>query len=120
MTVGISATAANSALDTLLGSTPAFTLHIADPGAAGTTSPSAGDATKITGAMSAAAAGSKALSSNAGPWTNGGATETLSHVAAWITTVFKISAALTASRAWIATDTFTLTGFTVSITPIAA
>jgi len=120
MTAGISATAANSALDTLLGSTPAFTLHTGDPGSAGTANASAGDATKITGAMSSASAGSKALSANAGPWTNASTTETLTHVSAWITTVFKLSAALTASQAWVDTNTFTLTTFTVSITPVAA
>lgn len=120
MTTGIRGAEANSLLDTLLGSTPAFTIHVGDPGAAGTGNPSVGDATKITGAASSASAGSKALSSNAGPWTNGGTSETLSHVASWITTVFKVSAALSASQAWASGNTFTLTTFTVSISPIAA
>jgi hypothetical protein len=123
MTVGVRAAEANSILDTLLGATPAFTIHVGDPGAAGTSNPSGADATKITGAMSSASAGSKALSANVGPWTNGttaAVSETLSHVAAWITTVFKISAALTSSQAWVSTNTFTLTTFTVSVTPIAA
>lgn len=120
MTTGIRTAEANSLLDTLLGSTPAFQIHVGDPGAAGTSNLSAGDATKITGAMASASAGSKALSANAGPWTNGGTSETLSHVSAWITTVFKISAALTASQAWVASNTFTLTTFTVSVTPLAA
>lgn len=120
MTVGIRSAEADSLLDTLLGSTPAFTLHTGDPGAAGTSNASVGDNTKKTGAASASSGGTKSTSASTGPWTNGGTSETISHVAAWITTVFKISAALTASRAWVSADTFTLTSFSVSISPIAA
>lgn len=120
MTVGIKSSEADSILDTLLGSTPAFTIHVGDPGAAGTSNPSAGDSSKKTGAAGSSSAGTKAMTGTTGPWTNGGTSETISHVAAWITTAFKISSALTASRAWVSGDTFTLTSFSVSITPIAA
>lgn len=120
MTVGIRSAEADSLLDTLLGSTPGFTLHTGDPGAAGTSNASAGDSSKKTGAASASSGGTKSTSASTGPWTNGGTSETISHVAAWITTVFKISAALTASRAWVSGDTFTLTSFSVSLSPIAA
>lgn len=120
MTTGIKASEANSLLDTLLGSTPAVTLHIGDPGASGTANPSAGDATKITIAAGSASAGSKSMTGTGGPWTNGGASETLSHIAVWITTAFKVSGALSASQAWASGNTFTLTTLTVSITPVAA
>lgn len=120
MTVGISATAANSALDTLLGATPAVTLHTGDPGAAGTANASAGDATKITIAAASASAGSKAMTGSGGPWTNGGTSETLSHISLWITTVFKLSSALSASQPWVSGNTFTLTSLTVALSPIAA
>jgi hypothetical protein len=120
MTVGIRSAEADSLLDTLLGSTPGITLHTGDPGAAGTSNASAGDNTKKTIAMGSSASGTKAMTGTGGPWTNGGSSETLTHIAAWITTVFKISAALTASQAWANTNTFTLTTFSVSVTPIAA
>lgn len=120
MTTGIAASEANSALDTLLGSGPGITLHTGDPGAAGTASASAGDSSKKTITMGSASAGSKAMTGSGGPWTNGGASETLSHVAAWITTVFKVSGALSSTQAWDSGNTFTLTTFTVSITPVAA
>lgn len=120
MTVGIRSAEADSLLDTLLGSTPAFTLHTADPGASATTAASAGDSSKKTGAASSSSAGTKSISSSVGPWTNAGTSETISHVAAWITTVFKVSSALTTARSWILGDTFTLTSFSVSITPIAS
>src|ERR1044072_790260 len=115
MTVGIKSAEADSLLDTLLGSTPGITLHTGDPGSAGTANASAGDNTKKTISMSSSSAGTKAMSGTGGPWTNGGSSETLSHIAAWITTTFKISAALSASQAWASAHTFTLTSFSVSL-----
>ena len=120
MTVGIRSADADSLLDTLLGSTPAFTLHTADPGAAGTSNASVGDSTKKTGAASASSGGTKSISSAVTGWTNGGTSETISHVSCWITTTFKVSSALTASRAWVSGDTFSLSTFSVSLSPIAA
>lgn len=120
MTTGIRSAEADSLLDTLLGSTPAFTIHTGDPGAAGTSNASAGDNTKKTGAAGSSSAGTKAMTGTTGPWTNGGTSETISHIAAWITTVFKVSAALAASRAWATGDTITLTSFSVTLGPVAA
>jgi hypothetical protein len=56
-------------------------------------------------------------------WTNGGTTETISHISVWdaITTGnFIYSAALTTPQAWVSTNTLTLTSLAVSLTPIAA
>lgn len=130
MTVGIStANLANKWLD-MLGAT-AFTapavfaikLHTADPGSAGTTAAAVGDATRKSVTWSAASSGSKAMSSMSGSWTNGGTSETLSHISGWDSTTagnFLLSGALSASKAWANGDTFTLTALSVSLTPLAA
>lgn len=130
MTVGLAATTlANKWLDMLGGTAftaPALTaikLHTADPGAAGATAAAAGDTTRKTVTWAAASAGSKAMSSMSGGWTNGGTTETLSHISGWDSTTagnFLFSAALSSSQAWANTNTYSLTGLTISFTPIAA
>lgn len=130
MTVGLSAVnLANSWLN-MLGGT-AFTapsgayakLHTADPGSAGTTAAAAGDTTRKAITWSAASAGSKAMASMAGAWTNGGTSETITHISVWDASSggnFLYSFALTASQAWVSTNTFSLTGHTFALTPIAA
>lgn len=130
MAVGLSAAnLANKWLDMLAGT--AFTaptvcaikLHTADPGSAGTTAAAAGDTTRKSVTWSAASAGSKAMSSMSGSWTNGGTSETLTHLSAWDSTSagnFLFSAALTSSKAWASTDTFSLSTLTFALTPIAA
>lgn len=98
-------------------------LHTADPGSAGTTAVSVGDATRKTVSQSAASGGSMAISGTAGPWTNGGTSETLTHISVWDASSagnFLYSASLTASQAWASTNTFTLNTLTVAITPLAA
>lgn len=98
-------------------------LHTADPGASGATAASVGDATRKTVAQSAASGGSMAISGTAGPWTNGGTSETITHVSVWDAVSggnFLYSAALSASQAWASGNTFTLNGLTVSISPLAA
>lgn len=98
-------------------------LHTADPGSAGATAVSVGDATRKTVAQSAASGGSMAISGTAGPWTNGGTSETLTHISVWDASSggnFLYSASLTASQAWASTNTFTLNTLTVAITPLAA
>lgn len=122
MTLGVTSTIANSWLDTDF-ATNWIKLHTGDPGAAGATAAAAGDTTRKQATMSSASAGSKSQSANTGPWTNGGTSETLSHISVWTASTagtFKLSAALTASQAWVSTNTFTLTSFSVSITPLAA
>lgn len=133
MVVGLSAVnLANAWLDML--EATAFTaptatwveLHTADPGAAGTTAVSVGSTTRLqvtSGNWNAAASGSKSISATVGPWTNGGTSETLSHIAVFSASTagtFWFSAALTSSQAWASTNTFSLTALTVAFTPIAA
>ncbi len=130
MTTGLSGVnLANKWLD-MLGGT-AFTapavfavkLHTADPGAVGTTAAAAGDTTRKSVTFSAASAGSKAMTAISGSWTDGGTSETISHISCWDSTTagnFLASAALSSPQAWVATNTFSLTSLTVSLTPIAA
>jgi hypothetical protein len=130
MTVGISTTnLANKWLDMLHGTAftaPAATwveLHTADPGANGTTSVSVGSTTRLQATLGTSAGGSTAISGSIGPWTNGGTSETLSHIAVFSLSsagTFYFSAALTASQAWASTNTFTLTSLSFAFTPLAA
>jgi hypothetical protein len=134
MTVGISA--ANLAtpwLNMIKGTAftaPAATwveLHVADPGAAGTTGVSVGSTTRLqvtTGNWTSSSAGSAlAMAASIGPWTNSGTSETLSHIGVFSASsagTFYFSAALTSSQAWASTNTFSLTALTVALTPQAA
>jgi hypothetical protein len=130
MTVGISsANIATGWLNSLRGTT--FTglagsfakLHTADPGAAGATAAAVGSATRVTFAFAAPSGNAIALTGTAPVWTNGGTSETLTHISVWDAVTagsFDYSIALTASQAWVSTNTFTLTSLTVSLTPIAA
>lgn len=124
MAVGLAASVVNGWLDGSFSTTNAWVkLHTADPGSAGTTAAAAGDTTRKQATMASAAAGSKAMTGTAGPWTNVSTTETLTHISLWTLVTagtFQGSAALTASQAWVNTNTFTLTGLTIAITPIAA
>lgn len=98
-------------------------LHISDPGSAGANGPSVGSTTRVAQGFAAASGGSKAGSGTAPVWTNGGTSETLSHISAWDASTagnFVFSAALTATQAWASGNTFTLTSITVALTPIAA
>lgn len=130
MTVGLAVTTlANKWLDML--SATAFTapvgsfvkLHTADPGVAGATAAAVGSATRVTITYAAASAGVKAMNGTLPVWTNGGTTETISHISLWdaITAgTFLFTGALTTPQAWAATNTFTLTSLSMAITPLAA
>lgn len=124
MTVGLAASVVNGWLDgTFATATCWVKLHTADPGASGATGAAVGDATRKQATMAAASGGSKAASASVGPWTNGGTSETLSHISLWSASsagTFNGSGALSASQAWASTNTFTLTALSVAITPIAA
>jgi hypothetical protein len=122
MTVGFASAIVNGWLDGTFG-TNWIKLHTADPGASGATAAAAGDTTRKQATMAAASGGSKAMTGSAGPWTNGGTSETLSHISMWTASTagtFNASAALTTPQAWASTNTFTLTSLSISITPIAA
>lgn len=124
MTTGLASGIVNAWLDADFATAGAFIkLHTADPGSAGATAAAAGSTTRVQATMAAASAGSKAMSSMASSWTNGGTSETLTHISIWSASsagTFKGSAALSASQAWVSTNTFSLTSFSVAITPIAA
>lgn len=122
MTTGFAAAIVNNWLDTDFDD-QWVKLHTGDPGSAGASNAAAGDTSRKQAVTGAASAGSKSLSSNAGPWTNVTTTETISHISLWSASTagtFKGSCALTASQAWVDTNTLTLTSLTISITPIAA
>jgi hypothetical protein len=62
------------------------------------------------------------MTGTAGPWTNVSTTETLTHISLWTAAAagsVNGTAALTASQAWVNTNTFTLTSLSIAITPIA-
>lgn len=124
MTVGVAASVANGWLDGTYSTTNAWVkLHTADPGSAGATAAAAGDTTRKQATMASASAGSKAMTGTAGPWTNVSTTETITHISLWSLVsagTFQGSAALSASQAWVNTNTFTLSSLSISITPIAA
>lgn len=130
MTVGLSqANTAHQWLNWIRGtattapSTIFVKLHTADPGASGATAAAAGSTTRVAATFSAASAGAIALTGTNPSWTNGGSSETLTHISVWDASSagnFLWSAALTSSQAWASTNTFTLTTLGVSITPIAA
>jgi hypothetical protein len=124
MTVGFASAIVNGWLDgTFATATNYVKLHTADPGSAGATAAAAGDTTRKQATMASASAGSKAMTGTTGPWTNGGTTETISHLSLWTASssgTFNASATLTTPQPWVSTNTFTLTGLTISVTPIAA
>ena len=129
MTVGLSAVnMANAILNIYRGTTftgiatPFVQLHTADPGASGTTAVSAGSTTRNAITWNAPSGGVMTLNTLAA-WTNGGTSETITHVTLWSASsagTFYQSFALTASQAWVSTNTLTLTSFTITYTPIAA
>lgn len=128
MAVGISTpNVANPVLDWLRGVTPptvdelAVKLHTGDPGAAGTSNPSA-VTTRMIATMNAASGGSISLNTISGSWSMT-ATETVSHISVWddeTAGVFLFSAALITPRNVVSGDTLTLTTLTVGHTPLAS
>lgn len=98
-------------------------LHTADPGASGATAAAAGSTTRIAETQAAASGGAIAQNGTAPLWTNGGTTETLTHISVWDDVAagnFLYSVALTASQAWVSGNTFTLNTLGVSMAPLAA
>ncbi|MFF3884032.1 hypothetical protein [Streptomyces sp. NPDC001914] len=131
MADGLSSTLVSNLLNTLRTAGAAFgpvatyvQLHTASPGAAGTTAVSAGSSTRIAATLSASSGGSAlALSADVGPWTNGGTSETITHISVWTASsggTFEFSIALTSSKAWAAADTFLLKTLGISLSPQAA
>lgn len=130
MTAGLSAVnLANAWLNVLRGTT--FTgianvyvkLHTGDPGSAGASNAAAGSTTRPAITWAAASAGSIAMNGTAPSWTNGGTSETLTHLSFWDASTggnFLGSVALSSSQAWASGNTFTLSAQTWALTPLAA
>jgi hypothetical protein len=131
MTAGLhTANVANGWLNTLRGGSnftafaSAFVkLHTGDPGSAGTSNAAAGSTTRPAVTWAAASGGAIAMNGTAPSWTNGGTSETITHISVWDNATagnFMFSVALTASKAWVSTDTLTLNTLGVSLAPLAA
>lgn len=130
MTTGLhTANLANKWLD-MLGATaftaPATTamkLHTADPGAAATTAASA-ETTRKTLTWSAAASGSKSITTTLPQWASWTAgTETISHASVWDSlTVGNVlyTFQFTTSKAMANGDTLNVTAHAVSFSPLMA
>lgn len=131
MAVGLATTTlANNWINTLRGTSYNNTgglfvrLHTADPGAAGTTAGSAGSTTRVAIAFATATGGALgAITGTLPSWTNGGTSETISHVSFWDAATggnLLWTAALGTPRAWVSGDTFVLTTAGLSLTPLAS
>ena len=119
---GLTAAIYDGWLDTDLG-TVYVQLHTGDPGAAGTANISVGDTTRHQPVMAAASAGSKAMTGTAGPWTNGGTSETITSISLWSAATagtFKGNITLTVPKAWASADTLTLNTLSAALTPVAS
>ena len=98
-------------------------LHTGDPGSAGTSNTSSGSTTRSALTQSAASGGSISITGTNPSWTNGGTSETITHISVWSASTsgtFLYSVALASSKAWASGDTLTLTSCTVSLSPAAA
>lgn len=96
----------------------------ATPGRLKTSNVSVGSTTRNSATFAASASGSAlALSGAPSAWTNGGTSETLTHISVWTASTsgtFLFSVALTASKAWASADSFTLSTLGVALTPQSA
>lgn len=130
MTLGISsANMAHVWLNYVRGTSPTapaavyVKLHTADPGASGATAAAAGSTTRPAITWAAASSNAIAMNGTAPSWTNGGTSETLSHVSFWDSSTagnFLGSAVLSSSQAWATGNVYTLSTQGWSLSPIAA
>lgn len=98
-------------------------IHTGDPGAAGTANVAAGSSTRSAISHTAASAAAMALTGTAPSWTNGGTSETITHISVWDASSggnLQYTIALTASKAWASGDVLTLATCSLSMTPRAA
>ena len=129
MTVGLhTVNLANKWLDMLGASAftaPAVTaikLHTGDPGAAGTTAASA-ETTRKALTWSAAASGSKGITTTLPTWLWAAGNETITHFSVWDSTTagnFLFSGAFTVSKSVTNGDTLNVLTLTIAHTPLAA
>jgi hypothetical protein len=98
-------------------------LHTGQPGAAGTANISVGSTTRVAAGFAAPSGGSASQSGTAPSWTNGGTSETITHITYWgaaTSGTFYQSVAVTAPQAWASGNTITATSYSLNYTPIAA
>lgn len=98
-------------------------LHTGDPGASGASNAAAGDTTRKALTWAAPSSNAIALTTTFPVWTNGGTSETLTHISVWDASSagnFLYSIALTSSQAWASGNTFSLTSGSITASPIAA
>lgn len=132
MAVGFATTTvANKWLDVIRTGGSSFTaitsayvkLHTGDPGAAGTANAAAGSTTRPAMTQATPSGGSMSINGTNPTWTNGGTSETVTHISVWDNATagnFLYSVQLTVSKAWASGDTLTLNSCTVALTPLAA
>ena len=131
MAEGLSTSLVSSWLNTLRAAGAAYgpittyaQLHTANPGAAGTTAISVGSTTRSVFTFAASTTGSALALTGTNPsWTNGGTSETITHLSIWSASsggTFQFSVALTTPKAWASADTFTTTSLSLSLAPQAS
>lgn len=98
-------------------------LHTGDPGAAGAGNAAVGSTTRVVATQSAPSGNAIALSGTAPSWTNGGTTETISHISIWDAVTagnFDYAIALTTPQPWASGNVLTLATLGLTFAPIAA
>jgi hypothetical protein len=129
MTVGLSTTnTANAMLNALRNVSFAVAgtyckLHTGDPGGAGTSAAAAGSTTRPQVTFAAASGGAIALTGTQPTWTNGGTSETVTHISVWDSATagnLLWTAQLATSKSWASGDTLTLTSCGLSLSPLAS
>jgi len=128
MTVGLSATnAANAMLNGFRN--VAFQvagtwvkLHTGDP-STGSANAAAGSTSRPQVTFSAASNGAIALTGTQPVWTNGGTSETVTHISVWDSATagnLLWTAQLSTPKSWASGDTLTLTSCGLSLSPLAS
>lgn len=98
-------------------------LYVGDPGATGAANAAAGSTTRVVMTWAAPSGNAVALAATFPVWTNGGTTETLTHIGVFDAIAagnFLYSIVLTSSQPWVLGNTFTLTSASITASPIAA
>lgn len=130
MTTGISGSLADAFLNvlrntapTLYGPTLYVQLHVGDPGVAGTANAAVGSTTRQSITLASPSGHAVSLTASPTPWTNGGTTETLTHVSLWSASTsgaFVTSFPLSPTQPWASGNQFTLTALALALAGIAA
>lgn len=98
-------------------------LFVGDPGATGAANASAGSTTRSQVTFAAASNGAIALTGTQPTWTNGGTSETVTHIGVFDAASggnMLWSAQLATAKTWASGDTLTLTSCGLSLSPLAS